>query len=184
MLDEIAKGNRFGDLNGALDLIYDRYALGFQRFSDIENRLRPAAAENIIVVTGGMNGMQLERRIAKPVSEFGNLGLILIVDMLAGTENFHAIKAGIPDSFKPRGRETLADQEMCRQYLLHCVLFYGVVQPALVTSYLSIEARFRTTFEQAIVDNNRFHSCYAAHRFDFVAHGAQRFGRLRRKTVL
>ncbi len=63
--------------------------------------------------------MHDQLRIAKPVAELVDLGLIVVVQMLPGAENLDAPEAGAADALEPGGREPLIDKKMSRENVLH-----------------------------------------------------------------
>ena len=51
MLDQIAERNRLGDLERALDLIHHLQPLAFHRLGNVDDRVRPRAAPDIVACT-------------------------------------------------------------------------------------------------------------------------------------
>ncbi len=66
-----------------------------------------------------MQGMHLKFGIAEPVPEIGNLGLIAIIQMLAGAEDLHQRNVRVPDPLQPHGGQAVIREEVRRKGALH-----------------------------------------------------------------
>ena len=82
-------GNDFGDFESALDLVNHAEAEGLHGLRDGHDSVRPRAPPNLIVIHRGMQRMELQLGISKPVAQFGDLLLVVIVKVLARAEYFH-----------------------------------------------------------------------------------------------
>src|SRR5579862_1976792 len=65
--------------------------------------------------------MELQRRIAKPVSQFGDLRAIAIIQVLARAENLDQRNAGVPNPIEPYGRQAMPDEEMRGKRVKHLI---------------------------------------------------------------
>jgi hypothetical protein len=63
--------------------------------------------------------MHDQLRIAKPVPELVDLGLIVVVQMLPGAKDLNAPKARAANALEPGRGEPLVDKKMSRENVLH-----------------------------------------------------------------
>ena len=88
VLDEVGTGNVFGHLDRAFDFVNHDDSFGFLRLANIEVRMRPAAPPDIVGMQGQVQRVQLQPGILEPVTEFLHLAPVVVIHVLARTENF------------------------------------------------------------------------------------------------
>ena len=103
MLNQILERNDFRDLQRALDLIHPPDAVGFFAFRNVDVRVRPGAAPDLVGIHGRMQRVQLQRGIAEPVPEFSDLRFVAVIEMLRRTEDLDGRDPGAspPGSARP-----------------------------------------------------------------------------------
>jgi hypothetical protein len=119
MLDEVAVGRHLGDVERALDLVHHGDALALHGLGEGDDGVRPAASPDLVVVYGRVQGVELEIGVAEPVAQFGDLRLVVVVEVLAGAENLDRGDAGLPDPSEQGGGQAVINEYVRRQIVVH-----------------------------------------------------------------
>jgi hypothetical protein len=53
------------------------------------------------------------------MTKFVDLSFVTVVEVLSGAEDLNGFKTGVPHPFQPDSRQTVANEEVGRQYELH-----------------------------------------------------------------
>src|SRR5689334_5898646 len=122
-----------------------------------------------------------------------DLWLIAIVDVLPRTKDLDSRESGIPHSLEPHSSEPVANEQVGREYKVHRMLFGSSRTPSqdskeppecLVSRNLSMQTRFRSALQSAVVQHDRFDARHIIGRCYFIAHLLQSFFSSAGKTGL
>ncbi len=63
--------------------------------------------------------VEFQLRVAEEMPQFGDLGAVLVVEVLPGAEDLHGRNAGLPDSLQPHGRQPVVRDDVSRNSVMH-----------------------------------------------------------------
>ena len=121
VLDQVLERNRFGNLQGPLDLVHHVQPRALHRLGDGDHGVRSGTAPDLVVVHRRVQRVQLQIGIAEPVAQFGDLRLIAIIQVLARAENLYRGDSGVLNFSEQRGCQPVIDEQMRGQYVIHRV---------------------------------------------------------------
>ena len=134
MLDQIAERNHLGDFQRALDLTHPVDAVRLVPVGDVDVRVRPGAAPDLVGVHRRMQRMELQLGIAKPVPQFADLRFVPVVQMLRRAEDFDRRTSPRP----PRDSARPWSNDDCTITCVDKTLSMKVQQPfAVASAFLS-----------------------------------------------
>jgi hypothetical protein len=97
VLDEETEGDEFGDFEGALDFVAGGDAAGLVEIGDVDDGAGAGAAPDVVVVHGGVEGVEAHAGVGEPMFELVDLGFVVVVEVLAGAEDFNGGDAGVEE---------------------------------------------------------------------------------------